>query len=72
MEFKIAGTLKKKLLKLAISGAESADNAKDKLAFLSIAMILYDKKVTKAKVKEVMTSSMKVLLGLAEKEEDGH
>lgn len=67
----MAGTTKKLLLKIAVAGAQSAETAKEKLAFLQIAMILYDKNTSKKKAKEVMTAGMKALLGISESEKGG-
>ena len=54
-----------------IEGAESSASAKDKLQFLSYAMLLYSgAKPTKKKIKDTMSSEMKLLLGMADKEEN--
>ena len=67
----MAGTTRKRLLKLMIEGAESAESAKDKLQFLSYAMLLYQPGSTKKKQKQEMTATMKSLLGLADSSKHG-
>jgi hypothetical protein len=63
----MAGTNRKVLLKIAVEGAQNAETAKEKLAFLQIAMLLYSGATpTKKKIKQTMSTEMKKLLGLSE------